>query len=82
MMAKINKMEFRELLENKLAINFGLKYKEASDNIMYRALCMVVKDILTEKRVDFKAKVRKKGLKQVYYMSMEFLLGRSLKNNL
>jgi starch phosphorylase len=82
MMAKINKMEFRELLENKLAINFGLKYKEASDNIMYRALCMVVKDILTEKRVDFKAKVRKKGLKQVYYMSMEFLLGRSLKNHL
>lgn len=81
-MAKITKSELRELIEDKLASNFGVKYKEASENIMYRALCLVIKDILTEKRLDFKAKVRKKEYKQVYYMSMEFLLGRSLKNHL
>lgn len=81
-MAKVTKTELRQLLENKLAINFGLKYNEASENIMYRAVCMVVKDILTEKRIEFKAKARDKNLKQVYYMSMEFLLGRSLKNHL
>ena len=48
----------------------------------YRAVCTVVKDILTEKRLEFKNKVRSGGYKQVYYMSMEFLLGRSLKNHL
>jgi starch phosphorylase len=81
-MTKITKLDFRERLENKLAVNFGIKYKDATEDLMYRALCLVVKDILTEKRVDYKAKSRKKGNKHVCYMSMEFLLGRSLKNHL
>lgn len=81
-MTKITKLDFRERLENKLAVNFGIKYKDATEDLMYRALCLVVKDILTEKRADYKAKSRKKGNKHVCYMSMEFLLGRSLKNHL
>ena len=81
-MTKITKLDFRERLENKLAVNFGIKYKDATEDLMYRALCLVVKDILTEKRVDYKAKSRKKGNKHVCYMSMELLLGRSLKNHL
>lgn len=78
----IKKSELRELIELKLAKMFGVKYDEASKKIMYRALCLVVKDLLTQKRLDYKKAIRKKGLKQVYYMSMEFLLGRSLKNHL
>jgi starch phosphorylase len=61
---------------------FGVNYEEASKQVMYRALCLVVKDLITEKRVTFKKKVRADGVKQVYYMSMEFLLGRSLRNHL
>ena len=49
---------------------------------MYRALCLVTKDLITQKRVEFKNKVRSQGKKQIYYMSMEFLLGRSLRNHL
>ena len=49
---------------------------------MYRELCAVVKDLITQQRTSFKTKVRKEGRKQVYYMSMEFLLGRSLRNHL
>jgi starch phosphorylase len=78
----ISNKEFRELLEQKLAKMFGVSYEEASKQIMYRALCLVVKDLITQKRVTFKQKVRADGVKQVYYMSMEFLLGRSLVNNL
>lgn len=78
----ITKKEFGELLETKLAKTFGIKSEEASEYIMYRALCLVVKDLLTQKRVEFKKKVRRSGAKRVYYMSMEFLLGRSLKNHL
>lgn len=78
----ITNQEFRELVEQKLAQMFGVNYEEASKQVMYRALCLVVKDLITEKRVTFKKKVRADGVKQVYYMSMEFLLGRSLRNHL
>lgn len=78
----IDKNELRELIELKLAKMFGVKYDEASKNVMYRALCLVVKDLLTQKRLDYKKEVKERGLKQVYYMSMEFLLGRSLRNHL
>lgn len=78
----ISNKEFKELVEQKLAKMFGVNYEEASKQIMYRALCLVVRDLITEKRVTFKKKVRANGVKQVYYMSMEFLLGRSLLNHL
>lgn len=79
---EITKKEFRSLIELKLAKMFGVKYNEASEQIMYRALCLVTKDLITQKRVEFKNKVRSQGKKQIYYMSMEFLLGRSLRNHL
>ena len=79
---KVTKKEFRSLIEMKLAKMFGVKYDEASEQIMYRALCLVTKDLITQKRVEFKNKVRSQGKKQIYYMSMEFLLGRSLRNHL
>lgn len=78
----IGKKEFQQLIELKLVKMFGVKKEEASEQMMYRALCFVVKDLLTQKRVEFKKKVRSTGTKQVYYMSMEFLLGRSLRNHL
>ncbi len=81
-MIDITKKELQGLIEAKLTKMFGVKSEEASEQIMYRALCLVVKDLLTQKRVEFKKKVRKTGTKQVYYMSMEFLLGRSLRNHL
>ena len=79
---EISKKEFRSLIELKLAKMFGVRYSEASEQIMYRALCLVTKDLITQKRVEFKNKVRSQGKKQIYYMSMEFLLGRSLRNHL
>ena len=81
-MANTSKSEIKRLMELTLAKNFGVRAEEATDNMAYRALCTVVKDLLTQKRLEFKNKVRSKGYKQVYYMSMEFLLGRSLRNHL
>ncbi len=81
-MINITKKEFEQLIELKLAKMFGVKKEDASEQIMYRALCLVVKDLLTQERVEFKKKVVKTGTKQIYYMSMEFLLGRSLRNHL
>lgn len=52
----------------------------ASDEIFYKACATLVRRILKEKRRHFMADTKSKGRKQVYYLSMEFLLGRSLKN--
>lgn len=69
-------------IEDKVSRIYGVKVKEATSTQMYNAVCTVIKDILSEKNIDFKKNIRAKGAKRVYYMSMEFLLGRSLKNNL
>ncbi len=81
-MTKLKKTELKELISKKLAQVFGVKYEEASKKLMYRALCLVVKDMLTAERTEFKERIKAQKAKQIYYMSMEFLLGRSLRNHL
>ena len=79
---KPNAAQIQENLEVKLARYFGCTAAEASVEQMYKATAMTIRDILTEKRGNFKKKVNQTGSKRVYYMCMEFLLGRSLKTNL
>ena len=79
---KPNAAQIKENLEVKLARYFGCTSAEASKEQMYKATAMTIRDILTEKRGAFKKKVNQAGAKRVYYMCMEFLLGRSLKTNL
>ncbi|MBE6687407.1 MAG: glycogen/starch/alpha-glucan phosphorylase [Ruminococcaceae bacterium] len=69
-------------IETKLARSFGCSIKEASKEQLYRACALTVRDILSEKRQEFKTRVNEKAAKRVYYMCMEFLVGRSLKTNL
>lgn len=61
---------------------FGCPIKEATKHQAYKTLCLVIKDILVEKNLEFSKKVKDKEEKQVYYMSMEFLVGTSLRNNI
>ncbi|MBR2978239.1 MAG: glycogen/starch/alpha-glucan phosphorylase [Oscillospiraceae bacterium] len=61
---------------------FGCTMEEATEKQMYKAVCTTVRDLLYEKRRAFAKQVREKEGKQVYYMSMEFLVGTSLRNNL
>ena len=70
------------LLDSTCQKQFGCEFKEATKQQVYKALCLIVKDILVEKNMEFKNKTKKNGSKQVYYMSMEFLVGTSLHNNL
>ncbi len=72
----------KQNIEAKLSRNLGCTPAEATKEQMYKAVVMTVKDILSEKRINFRNKVNKKGGKRVYYMCIEFLLGRSLKTNL
>ncbi|NLZ25748.1 MAG: glycogen/starch/alpha-glucan phosphorylase [Clostridiales bacterium] len=65
-----------------LARFFGVKLEEATKEQVFQAVCIIVRENLTQARANFKKTVREQNAKQVYYMSMEFLLGRSLKNHL
>ncbi len=78
----LTKTQLRSLIELTLQNKFALEPSEASDEIYYKALAIVVRDLLTEKRRRFVADTDSHGGKRVYYLCMEFLLGRSLKNNL
>ena len=73
-MTNLSKAQLRELVELKLAKVFGVRYDEASESTMFRALSMVTKDLLTQKRVEYKTKVRNEGYKQVYYKLINKLL--------
>lgn len=79
---KVTEQEFKTYVTGVLSSYFGVKPEDARKAQIYRATCMVVRDLLTNKRVDFKKVCHEKNAKQVYYMSMEFLLGRSLRNHL
>ncbi len=77
----ITEKEVQLLIQGKLSRYFGVSSAEATKEQIYKAVVMSVRDILLEKRQLFhKLMMNKKG-KRVYYLCMEFLLGRSLKNN-
>lgn len=79
---KHNSADVKEQLEAVLQRHFGCSASEASRDQMYKAAAITVKNILSDKRSEYKKKVNDAGAKRVYYMCMEFLLGRSLKTNL
>ena len=78
----LSKTQVKQNIVTKLSRHFGVSPKEATREQMYKACAITVKDILSEKRNDYKKLVNAKGGKRVYYMCMEFLLGRSFKTNL
>lgn len=81
-MAKITIAQFSELLESKLMHNFGVNPEQASDEFFYKACVLAVLDIMRDIKADFNKRADEQEKKRVYYLSMEFLMGRSLKNNL
>lgn len=70
------------LVDEKCKKQFGCSISEATKQQAYKTLCLVVKDILIDKNIEFTKSVKDKEEKQVYYMSMEFLVGTSLRNNI
>ncbi len=72
----------REAMEDALRRIFGCSLQDATEKQIYRALCTVVRELLAEKNRLFQNRCAKEEKKEVYYMSMEFLVGTSLRNNL
>jgi len=77
---KYTSNSIRESIESKLNRYFAVSLDSATKNQVYRAVVLSVKDIMTQKR-SVKPQKRHSD-KKIYYLCMEFLIGRSLKNNL
>lgn len=69
-------------IEEKLAYAFGKTLEDASTTQIYKAVGMCVRDGIMEKWIESKKNIEKQNLKQLYYLSVEFLMGRALDNNL
>lgn len=78
----LTKNEASSLIEAKLSHFFGVEPAEATDEQFYKAIAMITRDMLRKGRHDFEDRSNKANSKRVYYMCMEFLMGRSLKNTL
>ena len=78
---KISKQELRERIESKL-INRGVfDPTSATEEQLYNATVLVLKDIMIDYRNDFKKRIKAVNGKKVCYLCMEFLVGRALKND-
>jgi starch phosphorylase len=80
--SKIDSKLINSLIDEEISRYWNIEPSSANSNQVYRALCVVLRDMLLSKRNNFVNKVNKNDQKQVYYMCMEFLVGKSLRNNL
>ena len=80
-MEKFTKESMKRAIGEKLRLNFGCTEEEATEANMMKACAMVLRDRMSTQYVESRSAVRKKQLRRVHYMSMEFLMGRSLMKN-
>ncbi len=74
--------KIKEEFPKKLQALYSVTPEEASDKQVYQVLSQIIVDILGAKRQSFINHTHSVGGKQVYYLSMEFLMGRSLKTSI
>ena len=79
---KYTKREFEKLLKDKLTSECNVTLDTASADQIYRCLASVTRQIMSDRQKQFQSKVLGEGKKQVYYLCMEFLMGRSLRSSL
>ncbi|HZK70352.1 MAG TPA: glycogen/starch/alpha-glucan phosphorylase, partial [Clostridia bacterium] len=78
----VTSIGIREEIIDKLQRHFGRDHDTATKNQMYRAICYVLRDIMAEMWVINNSEDQHHTNKEVIYLSMEFLPGTSLRNNL
>lgn len=71
-----------EGLHSHLRYSLGLDARDASRGDLFWATALAVRDHLMEKMLETEKRYEEAGAKRIYYLSLEFLIGRSLGNNL
>ncbi len=78
----LTKKQAKDLISGKLSHYFGVSTQEATDEQYYKAVALVVRELMHSGLREFRSEADNVNSKKIYYLSMEFLMGRSLKNNL
>ena len=76
-----NKETLKEAVVQKLRLNYGCTEKQATDGEMMKACAMVLRDIMAERGVQTRENTTREEKRKVHYLSLEFLMGRSLMKN-
>ncbi len=69
-------------IEHKLINTLGTTLEEAANDEIYKATAGCIRDDIMTKWAESRKKSDAQGVKKLYYMSAEFLMGRALSNNL
>lgn len=69
-------------IENKLIHALGRTISEATNDEIYKAAAECIRDDIMISWADSRKRVQEQGVKKLYYMSAEFLMGRAFSNNL
>ena len=80
-MHSYTKQELSEQIVTKLRRNFGRDVDEASAQHILKACAMVLRDIMSARQMVTEDKTIDTHARQVHYLSLEFLMGRSLMKN-
>ena len=80
-MHNYTKTELTNLITGKLRRNFGRDVDEATVPQMFKACAMVLRDIMSAHELETEDRVKDSHARQVHYLSLEFLMGRSLMKN-
>ncbi|MGN1003787.1 MAG: glycogen/starch/alpha-glucan phosphorylase, partial [Oscillospiraceae bacterium] len=80
-MHSYTKQELAELIVGKLRRNFGRDVDEATAQHVFKACALVLRDIMSARQMETADKTTETHARQVHYLSLEFLMGRSLMKN-
>ena len=80
-MAEYTKAQLTEMITGKLQRNFGRTVDEATPSHMFKACALVLRDIMSRRQMATDNQVWEGQRRQVHYLSLEFLMGRSLEKN-
>ena len=79
---QFKKEAFKESVKENVKFLYRKKLEEATQEQIFQAVCYTVKDVIIDNWLETQNAYKESDPKTVYYMSMEFLMGRALGNNL
>ena len=80
--AEFKKETFKNSVRENVKMLYRKNLEEASQQEIYQAVCYAVKDVIIDNWLKTQKAMDEQDPKILYYMSMEFLMGRALGNNL